>query len=294
MPPRVSVLTTIFNREAFLAEAIESVLAQTFADFELILVDDCSTDRSVEIARRYLCDPRVRFFQNERNLGDYPNRNSAAAHATGDYLKYVDSDDTIAQDCLEVMVATMDAHPHAVLGLCHPPGRFPKLPLVLSPLEAYRTHYFDRGILTNAPLSAIIRRSSFEAVGGFSGRNYIGDGELWLRLAAEFPIVLLRGGLTRWRSHGDQQLVYATLSGAQFNEDFHKDLRALRAVHCPLTPADRQAALRAIRARNAYVILSLAARGAVGPAWRHARTMGLRAADFLRAPFWRLRATAPG
>src|SRR4051794_18649391 len=62
--PAVSVLLTAFNREAYVAAAIESVLAQTFADFELLVVDDRSTDGTVEIARRYLSDPRVRVIEN--------------------------------------------------------------------------------------------------------------------------------------------------------------------------------------------------------------------------------------
>ena len=91
--PLVSVLTTDYNSEKHLAAAIESVLAQTMEDFELIVVDDCSTDRSVEIARLYENDPRVRIFINEENLGDYPNRKRAAFYASGKYIKYVDADD---------------------------------------------------------------------------------------------------------------------------------------------------------------------------------------------------------
>ena len=98
--PTVSVLLTAFNRERFIGPAIESVLAQTFADFELLVVDDCSTDGTVQVARGYLSDPRVRLVQNERNLGDYPNRNHAATFAVGEYIKYHDSDDVMYPHCL--------------------------------------------------------------------------------------------------------------------------------------------------------------------------------------------------
>src|SRR6185369_13268101 len=74
--PAVSVLMTAYNREKYVAAAIESVLAQRFTDFELIVVDDRSSDRTLEIAKEYEArDSRVRVFANERNLGDYPNRN---------------------------------------------------------------------------------------------------------------------------------------------------------------------------------------------------------------------------
>jgi glycosyltransferase involved in cell wall biosynthesis len=81
---------TAYNREKYIAEAIESVLASSFTDFELIIVDDCSADSTVEIARPYLHDKRVQLHINEQNLGDYPNRNRAAELASGKYIKYLD------------------------------------------------------------------------------------------------------------------------------------------------------------------------------------------------------------
>ena len=94
--PKVSILTTVFNREAYLGACIESVQLSGFRDYEHIIVDDRSSDNSVEIANSYASgDPRIKVFVNETNLGDYPNRNQAASHAIGKYLKYVDADDLI-------------------------------------------------------------------------------------------------------------------------------------------------------------------------------------------------------
>ena len=85
--PLVSVLMTSYNRENYIAEAIESVLASTYKNFELIIVDDRSKDRTVEIARSYESkDDRVKVYINEKNLGDYPNRNKAASYAKGFYI----------------------------------------------------------------------------------------------------------------------------------------------------------------------------------------------------------------
>src|SRR5207245_7643788 len=82
--PTVSVLMTAYNREQYIASSIESVLVQTFDDLELVIVDDGSTDGTVEIARHFARqDPRVRVDVNDRNLGDYANRNRAAALARG-------------------------------------------------------------------------------------------------------------------------------------------------------------------------------------------------------------------
>ena len=77
-PPLVSVLMTAYNRERYIAAALDSVLAQSFGDFELLVVDDCSTDATAAIARAYeRRDSRVRVVVNERNLGQFGNRNVA-------------------------------------------------------------------------------------------------------------------------------------------------------------------------------------------------------------------------
>lgn len=90
-PPLVSILMTAYNREKYIAEAIESVLASTYTNFELIIVDDCSADRTLEIAKSYEeKDKRIKIYINEKNLGDYPNRNKAASLAKGVYLKYLE------------------------------------------------------------------------------------------------------------------------------------------------------------------------------------------------------------
>ena len=85
----VSVLMTSFNRDKYIAEAIDSVLASTYQNWELIIVDDCSKDKTVEIAKSYEAkDNRIKVYVNKKNLGDYPNRNKAASYAKGKYIKY--------------------------------------------------------------------------------------------------------------------------------------------------------------------------------------------------------------
>jgi glycosyltransferase involved in cell wall biosynthesis len=206
--PLVSVLITVFNRERYLEAAVDSVLSQTMQDFEIIIVDDVSTDGSVEIARDYAArDARIRFVRNESNLGDYPNRNRAASLATGKYLKYVDADDAIYPHALAVMVGGMEKWPESGLGLSlniiDPPQPYP---FVSSPKDVVREHFLGRGILGAGPSAAIIRRDSFVAAGQFSGRQFIGDTELWLKLAQRQPVVSLPPALVWWRRHEDQQM----------------------------------------------------------------------------------------
>src|SRR4051812_49505605 len=104
--PRISVLLTAYNRQDFIAEAIESVLNQSMTDFELVICDDRSTDGTVDTIAAFAGrDSRIRFSINERNLGDYGNRRHAASLARGRLLKYHDSDDVMYRHCLETMVA---------------------------------------------------------------------------------------------------------------------------------------------------------------------------------------------
>src|ERR1700753_1799917 len=109
--PLVSVLMTAYNRAEYIGQAIESVLASTHANFELIIVDDGSKDDTLAAARSWAAkDNRIKVYLNEQNLGDYPNRNRAASYATGKYIKYLDSDDLLYPHCLQVMVHGMESY----------------------------------------------------------------------------------------------------------------------------------------------------------------------------------------
>lgn len=256
--PVVSVLVTAFNREKYIAEAIESVLAQTFTDFELIVVDDCSKDHTVEIAQRYESDRRVRIRVNKENLGDYRNRNRAAELAQGQYLKYLDSDDVLYPHGLEVMVSTMLKYPTAALGLCRPSIKDQPYPLLLNPEQAYHEHFLAGGLLVEGPSAAIILASAFRSVGGFSGTRYIGDVELWLKLAAHYPVVKLMQGLVWWRQHDQQEQVAELSSHATDAVRYCTNQRALNGDHCPLGPGERTRAIEWLKHRHARSILRIA------------------------------------
>ena len=192
--PQISVLTTCYNREKYLAECIQSVLNSHFEDFELIIVDDKSTDRSLEIARKFASsDSRIRVYRNAENLGDYPNRNKAASYAQGKYIKYVDADDLIYPWGLQILWDCMEQFPEARWGLCSlESDKQQPFPFQLNSEEAYRYHYLGPGLFHKSPLSSIIRRDLFEEVGGFRpGRM---EPETWHRLALHSNVVLMSHG----------------------------------------------------------------------------------------------------
>ena len=118
MTPHISILVTVYNREAYLAETLKSILDSSYEEFEVIVVDDNSSDGSLEIARQYAAgDSRLQVFLNDKNLGDYANRNKAASFAKGKYLKYLDADDLIYKHSLGVMIGAMEQFPEAALAL---------------------------------------------------------------------------------------------------------------------------------------------------------------------------------
>ena len=262
--PTVSVLITVFNRETYLADTLRSVLASTYTDFEAIIVDDGSTDKSADIASNIAeQDNRVRFVQNERNLGDYGNRMKAASLARGRFLKYVDSDDLIYPHSLEVMVQAMTRFPEAAVGLAHSrPEDDEPYPWQLSPEQAYQKHFVHRGCMSCGPTGAIIRRDAFEACDGFrKDWGVLSDSDLWYRLAAQHPIVLLPPGLVWWRRHEGQEYSKDGAALDYLRRGFELDLLHLQADECPLNEHEQQAAIAKRRQHMARRIIALATKG---------------------------------
>jgi glycosyltransferase involved in cell wall biosynthesis len=105
----VSVCIPVFNGERFLQQSIESVLAQDYADFELIVVDDASTDGSADIIRSFK-DPRLQFHQNPISMGIPGNWNIALSKSYGRHIKFLFQDDILYPDCLSSMLKTMNEH----------------------------------------------------------------------------------------------------------------------------------------------------------------------------------------
>ncbi len=116
--PRVSIGLAVFNGEKYLEAAIESILAQTFEDFELIISDNASTDRTGEICKKYAArDSRIRYSRNETNIGGANNENLTFRLSRGEYFRWAAHDDICAPRLLERCVEVLDSHPEVVL--CH-------------------------------------------------------------------------------------------------------------------------------------------------------------------------------
>jgi glycosyltransferase involved in cell wall biosynthesis len=259
---------TSYNRSQYIGAAIESVLAQTFTDFELLVVDDGSTDDSVAIARSYAArDARVHVHVNAHNLGDYPNRNHAARLATGEYLRYADSDDIQYPHCLAVLVPMLDAAPTALFALGGSrawPG--PPVPFLSSPRQSYQREFFGGGMFQIGPGGALIRREAFLKAGAFDDSRTtgsIGDYATWLRLCARHDALLVPADLFWYRTHEGQEL---NKPSHQRFADRARMLQweALRTA--PLSEAEREQARRNVAGRAARQIV----RDIAGLRWKRA------------------------
>ena len=104
----ISVIVPIYNVEAYLSRCIDSLLAQTYQNYEIIMVDDCSTDNSREIAQRYMSQypGKCVLIPREANGGSAAARNTGIVHSKGNWITFVDSDDWVRTDCLEILLQT--------------------------------------------------------------------------------------------------------------------------------------------------------------------------------------------
>ena len=200
--PRVSVIIPVFNAAPTIADAIESVRAQTFTDFEILAVDDGSSDGSPEIIRRY--GGAVKFLQ-QQNRGPSAARNLAIANSSGELFGFLDADDWWKPDFLTKMVGALDAEANAVMAYCD-------LQLVDSLGKVFPTSLAERsGRAPNldemldrlwpiVPSGVVIRRTALDAVGGFpEPLRAFEDVYLWMLLRELGPFVYVAESLAGWR-----------------------------------------------------------------------------------------------
>jgi hypothetical protein len=281
--PQVAVLLTAYNRERYIGSSIESVLAQTFSDFELLVTDNCSTDGTLAIARQYeRLDSRVRVVVNERNLGQFGNRNRAAELARAPLLKYHDSDDLMYPHCLAAMVTMLQSEPRAGFGLSSGwAWTGGPCPMLLTPRMAYQREYFGEGLFLCGPSGAIFRAEVFRELGGFVDEGAPSDYYFWLRACTRVNALLLPADLFWYRMHPSQEFQSA-IAQIQYGRAAGVGWRALDAPECPLTPAERERAKRNRAYHLAKRTYEDVRRAHWASASRRLRGSGLRASDWLR------------
>jgi len=243
----VSVLVTSYNRAKYISETIDSILSQTYPYFEIIVCDNCSTDNTMEVLKKYEGNPKIRIYQNQTNIGQFPNRNKIAGYANGEYLKYVDSDDLIYPTCLQVMVESMKKYPEAGWGLCNEQDRFRPHPFLLGPKEAYLYHYSVMPIFERSPLGTIIKKTAFDKLGGFQDIKMAGDFEMWHRLACFYPLVIIEPGVAWYREHDSQEMNHYAAYILQY------DLVRKEYLTSPQNPLDKDERIKFINIQKRHI-----------------------------------------
>lgn len=228
--PLVSVCIPVYNCKNYVAQAIDSVLSQTFTDFELIIVDNASTDGTLEIIARYT-DSRIRLIRNKTNLGLEANWNKSVREAKGEYIKLLPADDFLYPLCLERQVKAFENSGDFDLSLVvcardivNPAGKklltrkFPGAEANITGQYAIRRVLRSGTNLLGEPGAILFKRTILEKTGVFNGvLSYVIDVHLWLRMLLLGNLHIIPEPYCAFRlSSGSTSLELATLQSKHF------------------------------------------------------------------------------
>ncbi|MBB6485564.1 glycosyltransferase family A protein [Rhizobium lusitanum] len=210
--PKVSVIIPTYNRARFIGAALESVLAQTFTDFELVLVDDGSTDETPEVVARYLDDPRVLYIK-QNNRGRSQARNRALAVARGAYIAFLDSDDSYLPEKLAKQVAYLDSKSDVDMiytsATCVDEAGKPLAVQAYNAREEgdiYNLIAFFQPLTITLP-TVMVRRAVMDRVGGFDiNMERFEDTDLWRRIAKSHRVGAMPEVTCLLTTHDDNSL----------------------------------------------------------------------------------------
>jgi glycosyltransferase involved in cell wall biosynthesis len=253
--PKVSVIVPNYNHARFLPKRIESILRQSYQDFEMILLDDCSTDDSRTILSQYAGDPRVRLDFNQANSGSsFKQWNKGVALAHGEYVWIAESDDYADSRLLERLVAALDADPTVAFSYCRSwwvtdnGQRNGFADFYLTDLDASRwtmdycadgreecRNYFVRTNPVPNASGVVFRREIYNRVGGADeSMRLCGDWKLWAGMALTGRLAYLGEPLNFFRFHEASMRNKTRYEG----RDVAEALRVIRWISEQVTPTD--------------------------------------------------------
>ena len=204
----VSVIIPTYNHRDFVAETLESVLAQTFTDYEVIVVNDGSPDDTAHVLRPYIDSGRIRYIE-QKNAGQAAARNRGLAEAKGEFIAFLDDDDVWPPDKLDWQVAVMRGEPALVViggltGFIHDSA-------CVSPSEVQDEKRQEMSLVDifcgnpfQSPGQTLIRASALRQIGGFDERVWgADDHDLYIRLASMGTAIKLRRTALYYRLHAE-------------------------------------------------------------------------------------------
>lgn len=196
LKPFFTVITVTYNSSQFVRDAIESVLASTFTDFELIIGDDCSTDNTWDIINEYN-DSRIVKYRNEINLREYPNRNKALSMARGEWVIFIDGDDLIFEHGLLVFSEYIISNPDVSMVIQKNYLNNVIWPIKVDPKQFLINEFFGSQRLSCSSFASnVFRRDSMLELMGLSNDYKTGDEDFRLRMGSCFNTLFIAGWLT--------------------------------------------------------------------------------------------------
>ncbi|MEQ9620237.1 MAG: glycosyltransferase [Deltaproteobacteria bacterium] len=203
--PKVSVIIPTYNRAEYLKQAIASALGQTFEDFELLIVDDCSSDNTSRIIEN-CTDTRIRYIRNNENKGISAVRNIGINNSRGEYIAFLDDDDEWFSDKLEKQVSMLEPS-SPKLGAIYTgvvSVNMANNKVVKLRIPQYRGNILKKMLLQNfiPTPSIVLKKACFEKVGLFDERVPYGeDHDMWIRVAEKFEFDYVEDLLVKHRVH---------------------------------------------------------------------------------------------
>jgi glycosyltransferase involved in cell wall biosynthesis len=231
-PPQITVALPVFNGERYIRSAIESVLAQTYSDFEFLILDNCSTDNTVNIAHSYE-DSRIQIMVNASNLGMIGNWNLAVSRASGRYIKILSHDDSLDPNCLAEQMNGFLTHQHQNVGIVtckkriiNESGKFvmPGLGLfgrtrVINGQSAIKKAVRSGRNIIGEPSVVLLDTALLRASGKFELPQFTPDIKMWFKILQTTNLLFMNRELASYRiSATSTSVSVASIQGAQFAE----------------------------------------------------------------------------
>lgn len=202
--PKISVLMPVYNAEKFLNESIDSILNQTYKDFEFLIINDASTDNSKEIILSYK-DPRIRYFENKKNLGVAKTLNRGLRLAKGKYVARMDADDIASLQRLQLQheILNQQENKLAVVASYYDiidenGNHLYAQKNASTPEEIYYTLYFNNCL---GHPTVMINKKIIKAFNGYNEQQEAEDYDLWLRLSTRYKFFKIKKRLLKLRIH---------------------------------------------------------------------------------------------
>lgn len=250
---KVTIITITYNSSKYVRQAIESVLAQSYTNFEYLISDDCSSDNTWEIIQEYR-DPRIKAWKNSSNLGEYPNRNFTLSKAKGEYIIWIDGDDILYPHGLEFMVKMLDAFPDSAMACARPAWDNMIYPYELSPKEAMRFELLGSPVLVNGFPDTLFRTKILKDKNGFPTNVISGDTHSKRLIACNNNILLISQQVSWWRkTPGQASSKLETLSG--IINTFKSSLAIINNNSFPLDQEEKDLAILILKESLVKVLM---------------------------------------